>query len=82
MAAYQRIHTEAQFDALFSTWPNVGPTVKWARDPVTLERKPFHAVGPNRKTACGLTVPPVAKVSMAAWGDITCVNCKLTWTVR
>jgi hypothetical protein len=76
------IKTAADFRELFSTWPNVGPTVRWADRASELYRARFHAVGPNGKTACGLTVPKPGSVAMEAWADADCGNCRATWTVR
>lgn len=79
---YIVIHNEREFKELFAAWPNVGATIRWAPRASELYRTRFHAVGPNRKTACGLTVPPVGGLAMETGGDTTCQNCRSTWTVH
>ena len=76
------IRNEADFAELFRSWPAVGPTLRWADRPSGLYRAHFHAIGPNRKTACGLSVPKPGSVAMEAWADADCGNCRATWTVR
>jgi hypothetical protein len=79
---YEPVRSEEDFQELFRVWPNVGPTVRWWRRPSDRNGVPFHAIGPNRKTACGLTVPAVEDVvGMEAWGTSDCANCRATWTV-
>ena len=79
---YEPVLSEEDFQGLFRVWPNVGRTIRWWRRPSDRNPAPFHAIGPNRKTACGLTVPAIDSLAGAeAWGDSDCGNCRATWTV-
>ena len=82
------IHNEADFDALFPApakiHPYAGiPAVRWWRRTSEAHRAPLHAVGRNRKTSCGLTVPAVAEVlgMASSGGPGWCRTCESTWIV-